>query len=144
MGALLGDGGDLEVHEGLSEHAARNREVWAVEAANYVAPAERNWARTEHTWGIVRAPESELGLLGDVAGRDVVELGCGTAYVSAWLARRGARVVGVDLTEEQLTTARRMQREHGLAFPLVHASAENVPLADESFDLAVSEYGASI
>jgi SAM-dependent methyltransferase len=128
----------------LTEHAVRNQESWAREAASYVAGAERNWAATEIGWGIVKAPESELGLLGDVAGKDVVELGCGTAYVSAWLARRSARVVGVDLTEEQLATARRMQQEHGLEFPLVHASAEDVPLPDESFDLAVSEYGASI
>ena len=53
-------------------------------------------------------------------------------------------MTGVDLTEEQLATARRMQAEHGLEFPLVHASAEDVPLPDASFDLAVSEYGASI
>jgi SAM-dependent methyltransferase len=140
----MADGGDLAMPKDLTEHAARNRESWAREAANYVASAERNWARSEHTWGIVGAPESELGLLGDVAGKDVLELGCGTAYVSAWLARRGAHVVGVDVTEEQLDTARRMQREHGLEFPLVHASAEDVPLPAESFDLAVSEYGASI
>ena len=89
-------------------------------------------------------PESELRVLPDVDGKDVVELGCGTAYVSAWLARRGARPVGVDLTAEQLETARRMQAKHGLDFPLVHASAEDVPLPDASFDLAVSEYGASI
>ncbi len=83
-------------------------------------------------------------MLGDVAGKDVVELGCGTAYFSAWLARRGARPVGVDVTPEQLATARALQAEHGLAFPLVEASAEDVPLPSETFDLAVSEYGASI
>ena len=82
--------------------------------------------------------------LGDVSGLDVVELGCGTAYVSAWLARRGARPVGVDVTPAQLDTARAMQARFGLEFPLVEASAEAVPLPDESFDLAVSEYGASI
>jgi SAM-dependent methyltransferase len=130
--------------EDLTEHAERNRAAWAEEAPSYVAPAERSWAAEEIEWGILDVPESELGLLGDVAGKDVVELGCGTAYFLAWLARRGARVVGVDVTGEQLATARRMQREHGLAFPLVHASAEDVPLPGGSFDLAVSEYGASI
>jgi SAM-dependent methyltransferase len=89
-------------------------------------------------------PESELNVLGEVAGKDVVELGCGTAYFGAWLARRGARVVGVDVTPAQLETARRLQRETELDFRLVEASAEDVPLPDESFDLAVSEYGASI
>jgi SAM-dependent methyltransferase len=145
VGAAMADGGDLEVsEERLTEHAEANREAWAREAENYVAGAERNWAAEEITWGILDVPESEVQMLGDVAGKDVVELGCGTAYVSAWLARRGARVVGVDLTEEQLATARRMQGEHALDFPLIHASAEDVPLPDASFDLAVSEYGASI
>jgi SAM-dependent methyltransferase len=89
-------------------------------------------------------PEASIHTLGDVNGLDVVELGCGTAYVSAWLARRGARPVGVDVTPAQLATARRCQSEFGIDFPLVEASAENVPLPDESFDLAISEYGASI
>ncbi|MGH3040363.1 MAG: class I SAM-dependent methyltransferase [Gaiellaceae bacterium] len=63
-----------------------------------------------------------------VHGLDVVELGCGTAYVSAWLARRGALPVGVDITPAQLATARAMQARFGLEFPLVEASAEAVPL----------------
>ena len=85
-----------------------------------------------------------MNALGDVSGLDVVELGCGTAYISAWLAKRGARPVGVDPTPAQLETAREMQKEFGLEFPLVEAVGEDVPLPDESFDLAVSEYGASI
>jgi SAM-dependent methyltransferase len=89
-------------------------------------------------------PESEVGVLGDVSGLDVVELGCGTAYFSAWLARRGARPVGVDPTPAQLETARALQRETGIEFPLVEGTGESVPLPDESFDLALSEYGASI
>jgi SAM-dependent methyltransferase len=75
---------------------------------------------------------------------DVIELGCGTGYVSAWLARRGARPVGIDNSEVQLHTARTLQREFGLEFPLLHGNAEEVPLPDASFDLAISEYGASI
>jgi SAM-dependent methyltransferase len=74
----------------------------------------------------------------------VIELGCGTAYFSAWLARRGARPVGVDVTPAQLETARLMQRETGIEFPLLEANAEEVPLPDASFDVVVSEYGASI
>ena len=74
-------------------------------------------------------PETQVRALPDVDGLDVVELGCGTAYVSAWLARRGARPIGVDLSENQLATARALQKEHGLEFPLLHASAEQVPLA---------------
>ena len=85
-----------------------------------------------------------MGVFEDVAGLDVVELGCGTAYFSAWLAKRGARPVGVDPTAAQLATAREMQRVFDLHFPLVEAAAESVPLPDASFDLALSEYGASI
>jgi SAM-dependent methyltransferase len=122
----------------------RNRAAWSEWAAEYVENAEHSWGQDEITWGIWRVPETELQALPDLAGKDVIELGCGTAYISAWLARRGARVVGVDPTPAQLETARRMQHVHELEFPLVEAPAEQVPLPDASFDLAVSEYGASI
>jgi ubiquinone/menaquinone biosynthesis C-methylase UbiE len=89
-------------------------------------------------------PETDLHVLPDVDGLDTIELGCGTGYVSAWLARRGARPVGIDNSEAQLANARRFQLEFGLEFPLIHGNAEDVPLPDASFDLAVSEYGASI
>ena len=146
MGAEVADGADLEgaAHVTLSEHAQRNREMWTAYAPEDAQSAERAWAQEEITWGIWRLPEVELGVLPDVAAKDVVELGCGTAYICAWLARRGARVTGVDITPAQLETARAMQASHGLEFPLVEASAEDVPLPDTSFDLVVSEYGASI
>jgi ubiquinone/menaquinone biosynthesis C-methylase UbiE len=94
-------------------------------------------------WGVFGLPEDEVGALGDVSGLDVVDLGCGTAYFSAWLARRGARPVGVDVTPAQLDTARRCMARAGIEFPLVEASAEDVPLPAASFDLALSEHGAS-
>src|SRR5207237_7886119 len=123
----------------------RNRELWTRSNAEYTdARAAEAWAQEKITWGMFKVPESEVAVLGDVSGLDVVELGCGTAYFSAWLARRGARVVGVDVTPAQLETARRMQGETGLAFELVEASAEDVPLPDAFFDLVLSEYGASI
>jgi SAM-dependent methyltransferase len=128
----------------LSEHALTNRAVWTEYAARYAERAPARWATDEITWGIWDVPEVEVSALPDVAGKDVVELGCGTAYFSAWVARRGARPVGVDVTPAQLATARAMQEEHGLEFPLIEASAEDVPLPDASFDLAISEYGASI
>ena len=83
-------------------------------------------------------------MLGDVRGLDVVELGCGTAYFSAWLAKRGARPVGVDITPAQLATARRLMAETGIEFPLIEADAAMTGLPDASADLVVSEYGASI
>ena len=125
---------------------ARNIEQWTknnVEALD--ARAARAWAQTEPRWGVFGISEVDLGSpLGDVRGLDVVELGCGTAYFSAILAKLGARPVGVDPTPAQLATARRMQDETGLQFPLVEAPGERVPLPDASFDLAFSEYGASL
>jgi SAM-dependent methyltransferase len=128
----------------LPDHVRENKAGWEVEAANYVEPARQDWDSSEIHWGMFRVPEAEVGALPDVAGMDVVELGCGTAYFSAWLARRGARPIGVDITENQLATARAMQAEHGLEFPLIQASAEDVPLADGCADLVLSEYGASL
>jgi len=107
--------------------------------------AQDQWDSERVTWGMFGVTDESIGApLGEVAGKDVVELGCGTAYVSAWLARRGARPVGIDPTPAQLDTARRQQARTGLEFPLVQAPAEQIPLPDDSFDLAVSEYGASL
>jgi len=146
VGAPLADGADLEGAEGVSwsDDAAENRAVWTTNNAEYTdRRASERWA-AEPTWGMWRAPESEVRALGDVEGLDVVELGCGTAYVSGWLARAGARPVGLDVTPAQLETARRCQQEFGLEFPLVEADAGATGLPDAAFDLAVSEYGASI
>src|SRR5687768_15285542 len=105
LGTPVAVRGDLEGAQVLS-HVERNLDVWTKEAADCVAAGERGWAKEEITWGIYGVPEAELGALADVEldGADVVELGCGTAYFSAWFARRGARPVGVDLTPAQLET----------------------------------------
>ena len=130
---------------GWSEDAAKNRVALTKGNAEYTdRRAEESWAEEEFEWGVWDFPESALGVLGAVVGLDVVELGCGTAYFSAWLAKRGARPVGVDITPAQLETARRLQRETGLEFPLVEADAAATGLPDASFDLVLSEYGASI
>jgi SAM-dependent methyltransferase len=127
------------------DYVAGNRVAWDRMAVDYAESGHRNWASDVVTWGIFNVPESEIGMFpADVNGMDVVELGCGTAYVSAWLARRGARPVGIDNSPAQLESARRFQREFGLDFPLHLGNAEQTPFADESFDFAVSEYGAAI
>jgi SAM-dependent methyltransferase len=128
----------------LPDHVRRNRAVWDAWAPDWVAAGERHWAAAEPTWGEWGIPESEVGMLGDIAGLDAIELGCGTAYVSAWLARLGARPVGIDNSAKQLETARCLQIKHGLEFPLLHGNAEAVPYPDASFDFAISEYGAAI
>jgi len=87
-------------------------------------------------------PEDELRVLGDVAGKDVLELGCGGAQWSISLAKLGARPVGLDLSPRQLGHARRAMAEAGVEFPLIEASAEEVPLEDGSFDIVFCDHGA--
>ena len=129
----------------LPDYVQKNVASWTRANEEYTnASAERAWAQEEIHWGVFERPESDLKILGDVSEVDAVELGCGTAYFSAWLARRGAQVVGVDPTPAQLDTARRMQRKTGIEFPLIEAVGEDVPLPDASFDLVLSEYGASL
>jgi SAM-dependent methyltransferase len=129
----------------LPEHVLRNRAAWNQIAGEYEESGRRDWAQEEPTWGVWRVPEAQLGVLpADLEGKDSIELGCGTGYVSAWLARRGARPVGIDNSEAQLANAKAFQEEFGIEFPLLHGNAEEVPLPDAGFDLAISEYGASI
>jgi len=90
--------------------------LWTIVNAEFTdEDAYRAWAAEQITWGLFQVPERDLGVLGDVAGLDVVELGCGSAYLSGWLARQGARPVGVDLTPAQLATAARCQEAEGFA-----------------------------
>ena len=126
------------------DHVGHNQQFWTGQATAYAGAAPGNWD-AEPSWGIFSVPEAKARLLPDLEGRRVVELGCGTAYVSSWLARRGARlVVGLDPTAAQLATAQQMQQRAALEFPLVRADAELLPFVDGSFDFAISEYGAAI
>jgi len=123
---------------------ALNRALWAIMNERFTdAAAADMWARPEVVWGLFAIPERDLGVLGDVSELDVIEMACGTAYFSAWLARAGATTVALDFSGEQLATARRLQQHLGPVFPLVQGDAERVPLASGSFDLVVSEHGAA-
>ena len=127
-----------------SDAIALNRALWSVVNERFTdAAADGLWAGSDVLWGLFAVPDRELGVLGDVQGLDVLELACGTAYFSAWLARAGAAVVALDLSSEQLGTARRLQRHTGLSFPVVQADAERLPLARGLFDLVVSEHGVA-
>jgi SAM-dependent methyltransferase len=129
----------------LPVHVRRNRMLWDDWAQKFAAAGEAAWAQETPTWGIWSVPESQVGMFPeDLTGKDAIELGCGTAYVSAWLARRGVRVVGIDNSEAQLATARRLQQQYRLDFPLLHGNAEAVPYPDAIFDFAISEYGACL
>jgi len=126
------------------DYVQRNRAAWDEFAPEYVEAGREAWASSEPWWGTWSVPESLLHVLPEVRGLDTVELGCGTGYVSAWLARRGARPVGIDNSRIQLESARKFQSEFEIKFPILHANAEEAPFQSESFDLAISEYGACL
>jgi SAM-dependent methyltransferase len=122
--------------------ARTNRRYWDRDSDDYQERHASQLNRKELAWGVWGLPESELRILGDVAGRDVLELGCGAAQWSIFLARRGALPVGLDNSRQQLLHARRLMEEFGVGVPIVHASAERVPFADASFDLVFCDHGA--
>jgi SAM-dependent methyltransferase len=118
--------------------------AWEQWAPSQIAPGRRAWEADELRWGLWAKHESELRLLeGFGAREDVIELGCGTAAICAWLARRDSRPVAVDFSAAQLRTVETFQRDFGVSFPVVRGLAEDVPFDYESFDLVLSEYGAS-
>ena len=131
----------------VSDYVLRNRSFWDGQdrVDLFTRIGESGWKSSEPSWGIFSVPEADLHMFPDnLAGMDAVDLGCGTGYVSAWMKRLGANPVGIDNSPRQLETTARLQREHGLDFPLHLGNAEETPFEDESFDFAISEYGASI
>lgn len=127
-------------------HVRHNRARWNQTADDYQArnlPQIREQAFTgDIAWGLWAVPESHLHVLGDVGGKDVLELGCGAAQWATATARHGARPVGLDLSERQLAHARRLRDETGITFPLVQASGEQIPFADAAFDVVFADHGA--
>ena len=127
------------------DHVSVNRDIWNADAANWVETGTRLWAATEPEWGNWGQPETTLNMLPrDMAGMDAIELGCGTGYVSGWMARRGACVTAIDVSPAQLETARRLARENAADITFIEGNAEQTGLPDASFDFAISEYGAAI
>jgi SAM-dependent methyltransferase len=125
-----------------SADAQRNRASWDAASDEYQERHRQFIGRAEPRWGMWQLPESELQILGDAAGKDVLEYGCGAAQWSILLARAGARPVGLDNSGRQLEHARTLMAEAGVEFPLVHASAGEAPFEDGSFDIVFCDHGA--
>jgi SAM-dependent methyltransferase len=126
-----------------SPDTRRNREFWDRHSDEYQQTHGEHIGRPEPRWGMWQVPESELGVLGDVAGKDVLELGCGAAQWSIVLARAGATVVGIDASERQLSHARAAVEAAGAEVTLVHRSADTLPFEDERFDVVFADHGAN-
>jgi SAM-dependent methyltransferase len=125
----------------LSDACRTNQREWDEAADDYQARHAALLGVSEVCWGVWGTPERELKVLGEVAGKDILELGAGAAQWSILLAQQGARPVALDISERQLAHARKLMREAGVEFPLVHASSESVPLPDRSFDIIFTDHG---
>ncbi|MGH2653022.1 MAG: class I SAM-dependent methyltransferase [Actinomycetota bacterium] len=123
-------------------HVRRNRGYWERESAAYQRVHGDRLHRTAMAWGVWRIPESRVRALGEVAGLDVLELGCGGAQWSAALAGLGARPVGLDVSVAQLAHARGEMARRKVSFPLVQGSGEELPFRDHAFDLLFCDHGA--
>ncbi len=118
-----------------SSHERHNRDFWDADATDYQAAHGARLAGAPLAWGAWRIAEADLNVLGDVAGLDVLEFGCGAGQWSHGLAALGANAVGLDQSQAQLGYAER-------TLPLVCASGEAVPLRDASFDIVFCDHGA--
>lgn len=126
----------------LCETERANRHDWDRIADEYQAAHGDYLRDTGFVWSPEGLDEAEVRLLGDVAGRDVLEVGCGAAQCARWLRTRGATAVGIDLSERQLQHAARIDDATGTPVPVACATASALPFADASFDLACSAFGA--
>jgi SAM-dependent methyltransferase len=127
---------------GDEQHERHNREFWDADADDYQAQHGDDLTARARAWGAWRIPESELGVLGDVDGLDMLELGCGAGQWSIALAGDGARPVGLDQSLVQLKHATINRGAAHAAVPFLAASAEATPFRDGSFDVVFCDHGA--
>jgi SAM-dependent methyltransferase len=142
---VSGDPGALVTRRqaGGAETVRANRGWWDGASDRYQAEHGEFLGDARFLWCPEGLYEAEAGLLGPVAGRRILEVGCGAAQCARWLATQGAHAVGLDLSARQLAHARRIDDELGGTPPrLVQADATVLPFADGSFDLAFSAFGA--
>jgi 2-polyprenyl-3-methyl-5-hydroxy-6-metoxy-1,4-benzoquinol methylase len=84
----------------------------------------------------------ELELLGDVAGKSILHLQCHFGQDSLSLARMGANVVGVDLSDKAIDTARQLNTELGLNAEFVCCDVYDSPNhINQKFDIVFTTYG---
>lgn len=143
---LDSDGYPLAAHIArrlVDEQATRtaNRDWWSAAAPAYLDEHETDLGAADFLWCPEGVRESEAGLLGPVAGRRVLEIGCGSAPCSRWLAGAGASPVAMDLSEGMLDRARTAGERTGVGVALIQADALALPFGADSFDLVCSAFG---
>ncbi len=144
MGAAgdLGTVGVARRTAGALETSRTNRRWWDADAAAYQAEHGQFLGDVAFVWCPEGLQESTAGLLGPVAGRQVLEVGCGAASCSRWLRAAGASVVATDLSAGMLAEAVQAAQRTGVTVPLVQSDGCALPFAAGSFDIACSAFGA--
>lgn len=127
---------------GPAESARANRSWWDGEARAYQDEHGDFLGDVDLMWCPEGLREADAHLLGEVAGRDVLEVGCGAAQGARYLVAAGARVTAFDVSGGQLRESRRLDAASGVPVTrLVQADAQFMPFRDASFDLVVSAFG---
>lgn len=142
---LLGTVGSERRWAGSAESVAANRAWWDADADDYHAEHGEFLGVTDFVWcpeGLREEDARLLGEPGDLAGRDVLEVGCGSAPCARWLTTQGARVTAFDLSAGMLRWAAAANEATDIDVPLVRANAEHLPFASETFDIACTAFGA--
>ncbi|MGH6654501.1 MAG: class I SAM-dependent methyltransferase [Actinocrinis sp.] len=128
---------------GNDETVRANRDWWDGAADSYQQEHGQFLGDARFLWSPEGVFEDDVKLLGPVEGRRVLEVGCGAAQCSRWLAAQGADVVAFDISARQLAHSRRIDDALGLKpLRLVQADATVLPFADGTFDAACSAFGA--
>jgi SAM-dependent methyltransferase len=127
---------------GTDESQRANRKWWNADAADYHETHGAFLGKSDFVWCPEGVREEDARLLGDVDGKRVLEIGCGSASCSRWLDAHGAFAVGLDVSDGMLTHARAFDAEEGVHTRLVQSGAESLPFAADSFDVVCSAFGA--
>ncbi|HQR27257.1 MAG TPA: class I SAM-dependent methyltransferase [Nocardioides sp.] len=128
----------------VSEEESRraNGPDWDRYADEYQATHGTFLGDVGFVWGPEGLTEAAAGVLGNVAGKDVLEVGSGAGQCSRWIRSRGGRAVGLDLSLRQLQHSRRLDEATGVRVPAVAGTATALPFSDDSFDVVFSSFGA--
>ncbi|MDM7831072.1 class I SAM-dependent methyltransferase [Cellulomonas edaphi] len=118
------------------------RAWWDANATEYLDEHGAFLGPADFVWCPEGLREADAGLLGDVAGSRVLEIGAGAAQCSRWLAGRGVQVVATDVAEGMLRAGLAYDESTGVRTPVVAADARALPFPDATFDVAFTAYGA--
>lgn len=125
-----------------AESSRANRRWWDADADSYQAEHGEFLGDSDLLWCPEGLREATAGLLGDVRGRRILEVGCGAAAGSRWLVTQGARPVAMDLSAGMLRHASVLNDKTGIRAPLIQADASELPFGAGHFDLAFTAFGA--